>query len=89
MSSWFASPGGSKRRRTGERPDFVAVLRRRPAVRVELGPPAEFARLLVTVQDAEAAVSRLRGEHDFVERVSAFCRRCSHARLQATRYCGR
>jgi hypothetical protein len=49
------------RRRTGDRPDFVAVLRKRPTVRIELGSPSEFARLLVSVDDAEALVSRLRG----------------------------
>ncbi len=49
------------RRRTGERPDFAAVLRGRPTVRVELGPPSEFARLLVSVDDAESIVRRLRG----------------------------
>jgi hypothetical protein len=49
------------RRRTGDRPDFVAVLRGRPTVRVELGAPSEFARLLVSVDDAETVVRQLRG----------------------------
>jgi hypothetical protein len=48
------------RRMTGERSDFAAILGRRPAVRVELDPPAKFARLLVTVPDAQATVTGLR-----------------------------
>jgi hypothetical protein len=48
------------RRLTGERPDFAAVLWRRPTVRIELDPPAEFGRLLVSVPDAEAAVAEVR-----------------------------
>ena len=48
------------RRMTGERPDFAAVLRRRPAVLVKLDPPAEFAQLLVSVADAEATVASVR-----------------------------
>jgi hypothetical protein len=48
------------RRMTGGRPDFAAILGRRPAVRVELDPPAEFARLLVTVPDAGEIVAGLR-----------------------------
>ncbi len=49
------------RRITGERPDFAAILRGRPVVRVELDPPAKFGRLLVSVDDAEATVRRLAG----------------------------
>jgi hypothetical protein len=48
------------RRLTGGRPDFAAVLGNRPAVRVELGPPSEFGRLVVSVADAEDAVARVR-----------------------------
>lgn len=48
------------RRLTGDRPDFAAVLGRRAAVRVELGPPSEFGRLLVTVADPAAALSAVR-----------------------------
>jgi hypothetical protein len=48
------------RRLTGERPDFAAILRRRPAVRVELDPPSAFGRLLVTVPEPDATVRRLR-----------------------------
>jgi hypothetical protein len=48
------------RRTTGERPDFAAVLGKRPVVQVELDPPSEFARLLVSVADPEAAVSAVR-----------------------------
>lgn len=48
------------RRLTGERPDFAAVWRRRPAVLVELEPPSEFGRLLVTVADPAATVSAVR-----------------------------
>ena len=48
------------RRMTGGRPDFAAILRRRPVVLIELDPPAEFARLLVTVPDAEETVTGLR-----------------------------
>lgn len=48
------------RRMTGDRPDFAAVLRRRPTVLIELDPPAEFARLLVSVDDAESAVAAVR-----------------------------
>jgi hypothetical protein len=49
------------RRRVGDRPDFVAVLRNRPAVRVELGSPSKFARLLVSVDEAQNVVRQLRG----------------------------
>lgn len=48
------------RRITGERPDFAAVLGRRPTVLVELDPPSKFARLLVSVTDAEATVAAVR-----------------------------
>jgi len=48
------------RRVRGERPDFSAILRRRPAVRVELDPPAEYSWLLVTVSDPEATVASIR-----------------------------
>jgi hypothetical protein len=48
------------RRLTGGRPDFAAVLGKRPAVRVELEPPSEFGRLVVSVADAEDAVARVR-----------------------------
>jgi hypothetical protein len=47
------------RRMTGDRPDFAAILGRKPAVRVELDAPAQFARLLVTVPDAAATVAGL------------------------------
>lgn len=47
------------RRLTGERPDFAAILRGRPVVRIELDPPAAFSRLLVSVADAEATVTGL------------------------------
>ena len=49
------------RRRMGGRPDFVAVLRNRPAVRIELGRPSKFARLVVSVDDAPGVVRQLRG----------------------------
>jgi hypothetical protein len=49
------------RRLTGDRPDFVAILRGRPVVRVDLDPPSEFGRLLVSVSDAGAAVSAVGG----------------------------
>jgi hypothetical protein len=39
--------------------DFAAVRGRRPAVRVDLGAGAPFARLLVSVADADAEVARL------------------------------
>ncbi len=48
------------RRITGDRPDFAALRGRAPAVRIELDPPARFARLLVTVPDPEATVAGLR-----------------------------
>ncbi len=49
------------RRSTGERPDFAAVRGRGPAVRIELGPPARYARVLVTVRDPEATVAAVSG----------------------------
>ncbi|HTX30626.1 MAG TPA: hypothetical protein VMD09_04530 [Solirubrobacteraceae bacterium] len=49
------------RRMTGERPDFAAILGRKPAVRIELDAPAQFGRLLVTVPDAAATVAGLQG----------------------------
>jgi hypothetical protein len=48
------------RRLTGDRPDFVAVWGRRPAIRVQLTPDAPFARLLVTVADPAATVAAVR-----------------------------
>jgi hypothetical protein len=48
------------RRGTGDRIDFAAVLSKRPAVQVALAPPAPFARLLVSVSDAEEASARIR-----------------------------
>lgn len=48
------------RRMTGDRPDFSAVLRRRPTVKVELDPPSEFAELLVSVSDGEGTVAAVR-----------------------------
>lgn len=47
------------RRMTGDRPDFAVIRRGRPVVRIELDPPSTFARLLVSVRDAEATVSTL------------------------------
>jgi pilus assembly protein TadC len=41
------------------RPDFAAIRRGVPVIRVELDPPAQFGRLLVSMDDAEAALSRL------------------------------
>jgi hypothetical protein len=48
------------RRMTGDRPDFSAVLRRRPTVLVELDPPSQFAQLLVSVADGEATAAAVR-----------------------------
>jgi hypothetical protein len=45
------------RRLTGGRPDFAALRGRDPAVRIELGEPAAFGRLIVSVADPEAAVA--------------------------------
>jgi hypothetical protein len=52
--------GYGTRRMTGGRPDFAAVLRGRPVVRVELDPPAEFAWPLVSVLDADSTVAAIR-----------------------------
>lgn len=48
------------RRLTGERPDFTAVLRRRPTVLVELESPSQFGQLLVSVTDGDATVAAVR-----------------------------
>jgi hypothetical protein len=48
------------RRWTGGPPDFAAVHGKRPALRIELDPPAEFGRVLVTVPDPQAAVAAVR-----------------------------
>jgi hypothetical protein len=48
------------RRLTGRRPDFAALYGRGPAVRVELGPPSPFGRLIVSVADPVATVAALR-----------------------------
>lgn len=45
------------RRATGDRPDFAAVHGRGPAIRIELEPPSQFARVLVTVADPEATIA--------------------------------
>lgn len=45
------------RRATGDRPDFAALLGRDPAIRIELAPPAPFARLLISVRDPEAVIA--------------------------------
>ena len=50
----------SVRRRTGDRPDFAAIHGSRPAVRIELDPPADFGRVLITVDDPQAAVAAVR-----------------------------
>jgi hypothetical protein len=47
------------RRMTGERPDFVAVRGKEPAVRVWLDQPSPFAQVLVTVSDAENSVKQI------------------------------
>jgi hypothetical protein len=41
--------------------DFVALVARRPAVRVELSDEAPYEHLLVSVRDAESAVAAIRG----------------------------
>ena len=48
------------RRMTGDRPDFAAIRGRGPAVRIELDPPAEFTRLLISVADPAETVAGLR-----------------------------
>ncbi|MEU3980761.1 hypothetical protein AB0F77_11705 [Streptomyces sp. NPDC026672] len=40
--------------------DFVAVRERRPVVVADLGPPAPFARLTVSVPDPQAVVAAIR-----------------------------
>jgi hypothetical protein len=46
---------------TGEGRDFVAVLRRRPAVRIDLAAGLPFSRLLITVPDPGATVAAVLG----------------------------
>jgi hypothetical protein len=41
--------------------DFVAVTKGRPAVRVDLSDDASYARLLVSVSDADSTVAMIRG----------------------------
>ena len=41
--------------------DFVALLARRPAVRVELSDEAPYAQLLVSVRDPDSTVAAIRG----------------------------
>jgi len=41
--------------------DFVALLARRPAVRVELTDEAPYAQLLVSVPDPDSTVAAIRG----------------------------
>jgi hypothetical protein len=48
------------RRITGGAPDFAAVHGSGPAVRIDLVPGAAFGRLVVTVDDADQAVARVR-----------------------------
>ncbi len=48
------------RRLTGDRPDFAAVLGKRPVVRIELAPPSPFGRVLVSVADVDGAIARIR-----------------------------
>jgi hypothetical protein len=48
------------RRWTGDRSDFAAVLRGRPTVRVDLDSPSPFARLLISVPDADAAIAMIK-----------------------------
>ena len=47
------------RRLTGDRKDFVAVLGKRPAVRIELLAPSPFARLVLSVP-TDAVAARIR-----------------------------
>jgi hypothetical protein len=49
---------GTRRHAGGK--DFAAVLGRRPAVRIELGDPSPFARLVVSVPHAEGTDSAIR-----------------------------
>jgi hypothetical protein len=46
-------------RSRGNRRDFVAVVDRRPALRVDLGDDAPFQRLLVSVTDPEATAAQV------------------------------
>ena len=48
------------RRYSGGR-DFAAVLDHRPAVRVDLGEGSPFARLVVSVSDADGTAAAIRG----------------------------
>lgn len=48
------------RRMTGTAPDFAAVHGHGPAVLVECGAGARFARLVISVPDAEATVKQIR-----------------------------
>jgi hypothetical protein len=41
--------------------DFVAIVARRPAVRVELSDESPFEQLLVSVRDPESTVAAIRG----------------------------
>lgn len=41
--------------------DFVALVARRPAVRVELSDESPYEQLLVSVRDAESTVAAIRG----------------------------
>ena len=47
---------------TGEGRDFVAVLGRRPAVRIDLTPDALFSRLLLTVPDPQATIAAIESQ---------------------------
>ena len=46
---------------TGEGRDFVAVLGRRPAIRIDLAAGLDYSRLLITVPDPEATVATVLG----------------------------
>jgi hypothetical protein len=59
-TSWPNAIAYGVRRFTGGRPDFAALRGRGPAIRIELDPPARFARLLVSVDDPAATVARIR-----------------------------
>ena len=48
-------------RRFGGGRDFAAVLGHRPAVWVDLGEESPFARLVVSVSDAEGTSTAIRG----------------------------
>ncbi len=47
------------RRLTGDRKDFAALLGKRPALRIELNAPSPFARLVVTVDEPDAAAAQI------------------------------